>query len=75
MRTLRIDLRYDFKGEEQDKLFINCVRQAAKHMFATACLLSDGRDPEIAIIGDNFFEGRYEISLAEDLEEVETEQS
>jgi hypothetical protein len=68
MRTLRVEIRYDFANEEQDKLFIDCARQAAKHMLTTAALLSDGRPPEIMMQGDNFFEGKYEISLAEDLE-------
>jgi hypothetical protein len=68
MRTIKIELRYDFDNEEKDEIMRDAARMAAKHLFTTAALVSDRRPPEIMLQGDNFFEGKYEISLAEDLE-------
>ena len=67
MPILKIELKYDADTAEQEEIMRDAARMAAKHLFATSALISKTA-PEIGMTGHNFFEGHYEISLADDLE-------
>jgi len=67
MPMLRIELKYDAETPEQEGTMRVAARMAAKHLFATSALISKTA-PEVAMSGHNFFEGHYEISLADDIE-------
>lgn len=45
----------------------SAIAAGARHMFATANLLADGVKPDIAIYSDDWFEGREEIELLQDV--------
>lgn len=67
-RQFTIELRVDFA--DQDKLgpMKQVIQQAARHVYATAQLISDNpKSTQIAILGDDFFTGHEEIKLFDDV--------
>lgn len=65
---LTIELKYDVDSKDQEEALIQAARMTAKHLFTTAVLVSNNRQPEIAMHSDSFFEGREKIELADDFE-------
>lgn len=69
MRTVTIELRFDADEEEKHQVMLDVAKQAAKHLFASALLISTKRKPDIAMFTSDMFAGKEEIMLAEDLPE------
>lgn len=67
MRTLTIELRFDADEEDKHEVLREAAKQAAKHLFTQAVLISTKRKPQIAMYTSDMFAGQEEISLAEDL--------
>lgn len=67
-RQFTIELRVDFADQGKLGPLTQVLQQAARHAYATAQLLSDNpKSTQIAIFGDDFFSGREEISLLDDV--------
>jgi hypothetical protein len=67
IRQFTIELRVNYADNEKNATMRSAVAQAARHMFATAQLLADGVKPDIAIFSDDWFSGREEIELLQDV--------
>lgn len=67
MKTWTIELRADFDTPEKDKIIEDAMKMAAKHVFTTALLIKDKRDPQVVLSGGDFFTPTEEIMLADDL--------
>jgi hypothetical protein len=67
IRQFTIELRVNYADAEKNETMRTACAAAARHMFATANLLADGQKPEIAIFSDDWFAGKEEISLLEDV--------
>lgn len=65
-RQFTIELRVDYADSEKNEAMKTALQASARHMYATATLLSDGVKPQISIFGDDFFSGHEEIKLLED---------
>ena len=63
LKTLIIELRFDFETKEQDDVMLNEVRIKAKELLTTARLLADKRKPDIAIHNDDMYEGRDQVDM------------
>ncbi len=71
MRTLTIELRFDADEEERHEVLRDAAKQAAKHLYTAALLISTKRKPAIAMYSADMFAGQEEISLADDLDTAE----
>jgi uncharacterized protein YutE (UPF0331/DUF86 family) len=71
MRTYTIELRVDFDIDSDTKkeALTKAVNMAAKHLLATALMISDKRKPKVVASYDDFFAGTEEIELADDIYE------
>lgn len=67
MRTITIELRYDVDDDSKHELLRDAAIAAAKHLHATAVLLGEKRTPHVVLHSEDFFAGREEISLADDI--------
>ena len=67
IRQFTIELRVNYADADKNETMRTACAAAARHMFATANLLADGTKPEIAIFSDDWFAGKEEISLLEDV--------
>src|ERR1035437_5238313 len=65
-RMFTIELRVDYADAEKNDAMRTAIRQAAQHVNATACLLTDGVRPGIAVFSDDFYAGREEIGLIQE---------
>jgi hypothetical protein len=67
-RQFTMELRVDY-GPEEDKneVMRKAWTAAARHVYAKACLLSQGQKPKIALFSDDFFTGHEEIELLDDV--------
>lgn len=66
-RQFTIELRVDYADPDKNEVMKKALQAAARHMYATAVLLSDsGMRPEIMLASDDFFSGNEEINLLED---------
>jgi hypothetical protein len=65
-RQFTIELRVDYADNGKNEAMRKALQAAARHVYATACLLKDGVMPQIAIFSDDFFQGHEEIKLLED---------
>ncbi len=61
-----IELRCDFEDKDKVAVLIEAAQAAARHMLATASLLSDKVKPQIVVFTDDFFTGHKEIPLIGD---------
>ena len=59
-----IDLRVDFATPEQEAFMLDEVRTHAKQLLVQARLLADKRKPDIAIQGEDTYEGRDQSSCS-----------
>ena len=66
-RQFTIELRVDYADETKNKTMRQSMAQAARHLLATAELLSDGQTPQAVMFSDDFFTGHEEIPLMEDV--------
>lgn len=66
--TFTIELRVSFKEQEKEDIMREAAKVAAKHLYATALLISDERKPQIMLQGGDFFTAAEEIMLADDIE-------
>lgn len=67
IRQFTVELRVNYADSDKNDVMRKSVAAAARHMFATANLLADGQKPDIAIYSDDYFAGRSEIELLEDV--------
>lgn len=67
IRQFTIELRVNYADTEKNETMQSACAAAARHMFATANLLADGTQPDIAIYSDDWFTGKKEISLLQDV--------
>lgn len=65
-RQFTMELRVDYSDNEKNQAMREVMQAAARHVYATASLLSDGAKPQIAIFSDDFFSGHEKIELLED---------
>lgn len=65
-RSFTIELRVDYADAGKNPAMKKAVAQAARHLFATASLLKDQAQPQIAIFSDDFFGNHEDIALLED---------
>lgn len=67
-RQFNIELRVDFEDKEKLVVIKQSLQQLARHAFATAQLISDNqKTTQIAIYSEDFFSGREEIMLIDDV--------
>lgn len=67
-RQFTIELRVDFADTEKLGPLKQVLQQAARHAYATAMLISDNpKATQIAIFSDDFFSGKEEIKLLDDV--------
>lgn len=67
-RQFTIELRVDFADPEKLPVLKQTLQQAARHMNATAQLISDNpKATKVVIFSDDFFSGHEEISLLDDV--------
>ena len=62
-RQFTIELRVDYADEEKNVIMNMQLARQARHLLATATLLSDGQTPTIAAFSEDFFVGKAEIDL------------
>ena len=62
-RQFTIELRVDYADEEKNAIMNTQLARQARHLLATATLLSDGQTPTIAAFSEDFFIGKAEIDL------------
>lgn len=67
IRQFTIELRVNYVDDEKNGTMRSAIAASARHMFATANLLADGVKPDIAIYSDDYFKGREEIELLQDV--------
>lgn len=67
MRQFTIELRVNYADNDKNDVMRSSCAAAARHMYATAGLLADGVKPDIAIYSDDWFSGRQDIELLEDV--------
>lgn len=67
IRQFTIELRVNYADNEKNDTMRSACAAAARHMFATANLLADGTKPEVAVWSDDWFAGKEEISLMQDV--------
>ena len=63
LREFTIQLRVNFDDKAKEEVLVDAVRRAAKSLFTAANLVSDGRQPQIAISSGDMFEGEKELAL------------
>jgi hypothetical protein len=68
MRTYIIELRVDYvtDEDEKNKAMTEAAKFAAKHLYTTALMIADKRQPEISISCDDFFHGVEQLDLNDD---------
>lgn len=67
IRQFTVELRVNYADNDKNDVMRRAVAAAARHIFATAQLLADGTNPDIAIFSDDWFAGREEIKLLDDV--------
>lgn len=67
IRQFTIELRVNYADADKNEVMRKACAAAARHVFATANLLADGVKPDIAIFSDDWFAGKEEISLMQDV--------
>lgn len=67
IRQFTIELRVNYADSDKNETMRSACAAAARHMFATANLLADGTKPDIVIFSDDWFAGKEEISLMQDV--------
>lgn len=65
-RQFTIDLRCDFTDANKNQDMETTLAGVARHLLATAMMLSDGQKPEIAVYTDDAFTGHKTIALLDD---------
>lgn len=66
-RQFTMEMRVDFADADKNEAFQEAIQHIGRHALATMQLLSDGQKPQIAIWSDDFYAGRKEIMLFDDL--------
>ena len=67
-KKYRIELSIEFKDQDRHKDLKPIILQAARDLLATAQLIADYRQPQIAVQSDDFFVPPEQINLMEDIE-------
>lgn len=67
IRQFTIELRVNYADAEKNDVMRKAIAAGARHIMATASLLADGVKPDIAIFSDDWFAGKEEINLLEDV--------
>ena len=62
-RQFTIELRVDYADPEKDDIIRSTCQRAARYVYATAALLQDGNNPQIAVSSDDFVSGHKPIAL------------
>lgn len=66
-RQFTIELRVDFADQDKLEPLKQTLRQAARHAYATAMLISDNpKATQIAIFSEDFFSAHEEIKMLDD---------
>lgn len=68
MRTYTVELRADFIEDGKHDILLQAVREAARTMLATAMLLKDKRDPQIALQTGDMFETNKDLNVMDGVE-------
>lgn len=66
-RQFTVELRVDYSDNDKNETMRTALQHAARHVYATAVLLSDGVKPQVAVFSDDFFSGHEEIKLLDDV--------
>ena len=66
-RQFTIEIRVDYADSGKNDAMKTVMAAAARHIFATATLLSDGQEPKIVMFSDDFFVGHTKIPLMHDV--------
>lgn len=66
-RTFTVELRVDFNDPEKIGHMKHACQIAARHLMAQAALIKDAVNPQIAVHSEDFYSGREEIGLFEDV--------
>ena len=66
-KKYRIELSIEFKDQERHKDLKPIILQAARDLLATAQLIADYRQPQIAVQSDDFFVPPEQINILEDV--------
>lgn len=64
-KTITIELRVDYDTPEKEALIVKAAKRAAKHLYTTALLVKDQRQPQIALSSGDMFTAKEELLLDE----------
>lgn len=66
-RMFTIELKVDYADKDKNQVMREACQKAARHMLATASLLSDGVKPQVVSFSDDHFDGHALIPLFDDV--------
>lgn len=67
-RQFTMELRVDYADQDKNEVMKTSIKQALRHIYATAVLLADnGIKPQVACFSDDFFAGHEEIKMLDDV--------
>lgn len=73
MMTVILELRVDFDDKSKEEVIKDAAKVAAKHLYTTALLIKDKRQPQIMLQAGDFLHPAEEIMLADDIPEENAE--
>lgn len=60
-KTYVIELKIQFDNDEIDTILKEMARDYAEQLYTAAKLVMEAHEPEIAVYGNHYFEGKSEI--------------
>jgi len=67
IRQFTMELRVNYADEEKNETMRQAWARAARHVMATASLIADGVKPDISAWSDDWFAGKKDIDILEDV--------
>lgn len=66
-RQFTVEIRVDYHDDQKNEEMRKALLRAARNLYATASLLKDTVQPEVAIFSDDFYHGHQELKLMDDV--------
>jgi hypothetical protein len=67
IRQFTLELRVNYADADKNEVMRQAIAHAARHVLATASLIADGVKPDIACWSDDWFAGKQEINILDDV--------
>ena len=65
-KSITIELKYEGDTDTTNRVMRQAARDAAKILFTQAILVSSGRQPQIAVQSEDYFDGTEQIDIQVD---------